>query len=157
MLGTLALALNAHAEARQCLEKALPLAGTHGPVSSLTAQLLGVYVTLWLDQLPQARAHLYEGLRATGMQDARLIIDTLPAIALFLVHQGDAERAVEFYALASRFAYVANSRWYEDLVGKRIAAIATMLRPVVVQAAQERGRARDLWATAEELLEELQE
>ena len=31
------------------------------------------------------------------------------------------------------------------------------LPPDVVAAAQQRGRARDLWATAEELLEELSE
>ena len=155
MLGMLALALNEYAEARQCLEKALPLAGKHGPSSSLTAQLLGVYVNLRLNQLPQARAHLYEGLRATEMQDARLLIDTLPAIALFLAHLGDAERAVELYALASSYPYVANSHWYEDLAGQRIAAVAVTLPPAVVQAAQKRGRARDLWATAQELLEDL--
>jgi hypothetical protein len=32
-----------------------------------------------------------------------------------------------------------------------------LLPPDVVAAAQERGRARDLWATAEELLQELSE
>jgi hypothetical protein len=37
------------------------------------------------------------------------------------------------------------------------AALAATLTPEVVAAAQKRGRARDLWATAEELLEELQD
>jgi hypothetical protein len=64
---------------------------------------------------------------------------------------------VELYALASRYKYVANSRWWEDIVGKHVSAIAATLPPEVVAAAQERGRARDLWATAEELLAELEE
>jgi len=51
---------------------------------------------------------------------------------------------------------VANSRWFEDVAGREIAAAAEALPPEVVAAAQERGRARDLWATVEELLDELQ-
>ena len=66
-------------------------------------------------------------------------------------------RAVELYALASRYPFVANSRWFEDVAGKHIAAVAATLPPEVVAAAQERGKARDLWATAEEMLKELQD
>jgi hypothetical protein len=62
---------------------------------------------------------------------------------------------VELYALASRYGFVANSRWFEDVVGKQIADVAATLPPEVVTAAQERGRARDLRETAQELLEEL--
>ena len=79
----------------------------------------------------------------------------LPVMDLFLAHQGERERAVELYALASRYNRVANSQWYEDVIGKHIAAVAATLPPDVVAAAQERGRTRDLWATAEELLAEL--
>lgn len=52
---------------------------------------------------------------------------------------------------------MANSRFWEDVVGKHIAAAAATLPPEVTAAAQERGRARDLWATVEELLTELEE
>ena len=76
-------------------------------------------------------------------------------MALLLADQGDAERAIEIYALASHDPYVANSRWYEDVVGKHIAAAATTLPPEVVAAAHERGRERDLWETAADLLVEL--
>jgi hypothetical protein len=54
-----------------------------------------------------------------------------------------------------RYPFVANSVWWEDVVGKHIATAAAALPPDVVAAAQERGRARDLWSTAEELLGEL--
>jgi hypothetical protein len=57
--------------------------------------------------------------------------------------------------VASRFGFVGNSRWYQDVAGKHIAAVAATLPPDAVTAAKERGRARDLWATAQELLEEM--
>jgi hypothetical protein len=65
------------------------------------------------------------------------------------------ERAVELYALASRYPHVANSRWFEDIAGKEIATVAATLPLDVVAAAQERGRTRDLETTVQELLIEL--
>ena len=47
---------------------------------------------------------------------------------------------------------VANSRWIEDVSGRRIAAVTATLPPDVVAAAQERGRARDLDPIVAELL-----
>ena len=64
---------------------------------------------------------------------------------------------MELYALASRYPFVANSRWFEDVAGKHIAAVAATLPPEVVAAAQKRGRARDLEAMVAELLAELEE
>jgi hypothetical protein len=57
----------------------------------------------------------------------------------------------------ARYPDVADLHWFEDVAGREIAAAAEALPPEVAAAAQERGRARDLWATAEELLEELTE
>ncbi len=76
-------------------------------------------------------------------------------MALLLIDDGHLERAVELYGLVSRHPYVANSVWFEDVAGKEIADAAAALPPDVVATARERGRARDLWQTAEELLEEL--
>ena len=72
------------------------------------------------------------------------LICAMPACALLLASQGEAARAVELYTLASQSPYVANSRWFEDVFGKHIAAAAERLPPEVVAAARERGRARDL-------------
>jgi len=66
------------------------------------------------------------------------------------------ERAVELHVLEARYPFVANSRWFEDVAGKHITAVAATLPPEVVATAQERGRARDLDATVAELLVELQ-
>jgi hypothetical protein len=73
-------------------------------------------------------------------------------VALLLADQGEHERAVELVALASRYGFVANSHWFEEVVGRHIAAVAATLPPGVVAAAQKRGRARDLNATVMELL-----
>jgi hypothetical protein len=105
--------------------------------------------------LRQAEAHLYEALHTAAEIGAFLpLIHALPAIALLWADRGEVERAVELYALASRYPFVANSCWFADVAGKHIAAVADTLPPEVVAAAQERGRARDLWETAEELLAE---
>ena len=50
---------------------------------------------------------------------------------------------------------MANSRWFELVFGRHIAAVAATLPPEVAEAARERGRARDLEATIQELLVEL--
>jgi hypothetical protein len=71
-----------------------------------------------------------------------------------LADQGEKEQTGELYALASRYPRVANLRWFEDFAGRHIAAIAATLPPDVIKAAQERGQARDLEATVEELLAE---
>jgi hypothetical protein len=76
-------------------------------------------------------------------------------MALLLADQHEAERAVELYALAERYPFVASSRWFEDVVGQPMAVIAATLPSAVVAAAKERGRARDLQAAAKELLIEL--
>jgi predicted ATPase/DNA-binding SARP family transcriptional activator len=78
----------------------------------------------------------------------------LPAAALLLAGHGQSERAIELYALAWRHPVVANSRWFEDVAGRELAVVAASLPPEVREAAQARGRARDLWATAHELAAE---
>lgn len=80
-----------------------------------------------------------------------------PAIALLLADQGEVERAVELCALVSHYPSMANApRWFEDIAGRHIAAVAATLPLEVVAAAEEQGKARDLWETAEELLDEIE-
>ncbi len=84
------------------------------------------------------------------------VIYGLPAAALLLAGQGAAERAVEVYACVSRYEFVARSRWFEDLVGRPVAAAAAPLQAELVQAARERGRELEWHVTAAQLLAELQ-
>ena len=83
-------------------------------------------------------------------------IKLLPPAARWLAAEGQAVRAVEVHALATRYPFIANSRWYRDVFGPPIAAAAGSLSPEVVQAAREHGLARDLHATLRELLAELE-
>lgn len=73
-------------------------------------------------------------------------LPTLSAMALYEAHRGREERAVELYALAECSPLVANSRWYKDVIGQPIAAVAGNLQPEVVARAQEWGQALELEA-----------
>jgi hypothetical protein len=155
-----ALANGAFAEARGYLHEAVeigrefcayPWAGTQA-AGEMLATL--AYAERGNGDTAKTREHLREALeKATEIREFCALITALPAAALLLADEGQAERAVEIYALASRYAYVANSQWFEDVAGKQIAAVASTLPPDVVAAAQERGHALDLWATAQELLD----
>jgi predicted ATPase/DNA-binding SARP family transcriptional activator len=104
----------------------------------------------------EARQHLCHAIeiaRESGTVPPLLWI--LPASALLAAGEGENERAVELYALASRFPLVAESRWFEDVAGNQITAVAATLPPAVVTTAEKRGQARDLNATVRELLTEL--
>ena len=159
VLGCVALVKEANAEAQGFLQESVALFGELGRREYLGRALAWLgYAAQGLGDLRQAARHLHEALRiAIEIRGFGPLIRALPGIALLLADEGQTERAVELYALAFRYPYVANSRWFEDVIGKHIAALAATLPPDVVAAAQERGRARDLWETAEERLEELGE
>jgi predicted ATPase len=157
-LGKVALAEQAYAEARQCLQESLAIFQEIGAPGSIAESLDGLtYAERGLGNTPEAQQYLSEALRiAIEVGDTFSLLETLPAAALLLADRGESERAVELYALASRYPLVANSCWFEDVAGRHIAAVAATLPAEVVTVAQERGRTRDLWETARELLVELE-
>lgn len=114
--------------------------------------------TFWaLNDREQAIENMIQGLRAAiAAQPLNPMRFELPVMALLLADEGDVERAVELYAAALQSPYIANSRWFEDIAGRHIRELAASLPPDVVAAAEQRGRARDLLATAKALLAELQ-
>jgi tetratricopeptide (TPR) repeat protein len=159
VLGATDLAGAAYGDAQKPLQESVGIFQELGQLPGLRfARLYLGMAARGLGQRRQERQHLYEALRT--MVKTRDVMDhmgALPAVALLLIDEGQLEWAVELYALASRHLFVANSRWFEDVAGKQITAAAAKLPPEVVVAAQERGRARDLWDTAEELLVEWEE
>jgi tetratricopeptide (TPR) repeat protein len=157
LLGEVALAEGAYAEATRLLQESVTECEAIGQQRQLGWTLADLgYAARGMGQLNQARRHLYEALRMAAENRTFIpLITGLPAVALLLADQGEEERAVELYTLALRHGHVANSRWFEDVVGRHIATVAATLPPDVVAAAQERGKARDLWTTAEGLLVEL--
>ncbi len=82
---------------------------------------------------------------------------TLPTVALVLANTGQVERAVELCGLIDEHAMCGKTPWFEDVAGKTIKEMASSLTPEVVEAARERGKQRDLFSTAAELLEEFRD
>ena len=162
-LAAAALAMEDYAQTQQLMKQLVTtsrqFAGHYlQPHVLCDALILLGYAERGLGLLARARAHCWEALQIVSQN--RFFwwqIHAQTSCALVLGNEGEAERAVELYALASCYPYVANSRWYEDVVGKHIAAVAATLPPEVVSSSQERGCARDLWETAEELLNELED
>jgi len=159
LLGELALVSKDYAAARSSLRESVALYREIGQREKLSRAYADLgRAALGLGDTHQAQRHLRQALQtATQIQAFLPTILALVVTALLLAERGERERAVELYALASRYLYVANSRWFEDMVGKQIEAIAATLPPEVVVAAQARGRARDPGATAAELLAELED
>jgi len=79
----------------------------------------------------------------------------LATAALLLAYQGDHERAIEIYSLISRFDFVANSKWFEDVFGQQITTLSAALPQEKRQAAQEKAQTLEVWQTAEDLLNSL--
>jgi tetratricopeptide (TPR) repeat protein len=118
-----------------------------------------VYAARGLGKQTEARAHLREALaNAADHASRNLLLAALQPAALLLCDERNVERGIEVSTLAFvQWPFAASSRWFEDVAGKHIAAAAEGLPAEVVAAAQKRGRERDLWETARELLDELEE
>lgn len=157
-LGRVALTRQAYSEAWQLQHEGVALFRELGQPDLLSTALASLGQALYkLGQPAQAQRHLAEALQmATEIGAFIPLMFGLPLAALLLAEQGEPERAIELYALAGRYPFVAGSRWMADMFGQPISAVAAGLPPEVVTAAQKRGQARDLWLTAAELLAEIQ-
>ena len=103
----------------------------------------------------QAWECVNETLRIAGNHHTILpLYAGLPAAALLLVDLGDVEEAVEIYAVAMCNPGIRNSRWIQELIGRDISAVESSLPPEVVQAAQKRGQARDIFSAAKDILDQ---
>jgi predicted ATPase/DNA-binding SARP family transcriptional activator len=154
VLAWAALAQGAQAEADELLHESAALfqeLGQRDEVGQVNA--LSGYVAPARGQHDHARCCLHEALQiGVELQAFLPVLFALPAVAWSAADAGQPEHAVELYALASRYPFVARSRWFEDLVGRRIATVADDLSSAMFAAAQERGQACDLWQTAQEVI-----
>lgn len=156
-LGRAALAEGAWADAEQSLGESLVIYGKGHP-DDWQAQALSCLslVARAMGQGAEARQHLAQALQITlrtrGMVATAV---ALSACALLLCDAGEAERAVEVYAVATRHPFAAGSPWFEDVAGRTLAGAAEGLPKEVVAAAKERGCTRDVNAALRELLTEI--
>ncbi len=108
-----------------------------------------------MGQARQAQELLVEALQiGVELHSYPSLSFALPAAAFMLANAGQVERAVELCALIDEHAMCGKTPWFEDVAGKSIKEMAASLPPEVVEAARQRGRQRDLFSTAAELLEE---
>ena len=111
------------------------------------------YVELAQDQLAGAHSHLVQSLQqASTTRTILQILLALSAVARLFVVQEEPEMAIELWSLATTYPMIANSSMMDELAGRHVRAVFDLLPEAVVDAAEERGRQRDLHATAEELL-----
>jgi tetratricopeptide (TPR) repeat protein len=153
LLGDVSLAEGAYADAEKLLQESVTLHREIGEQGRLYDALASLgYAVVGLGKLSEARQCLSDVMQiAVENQHLLTGLKAICLAALLSVEQGKPEQAVELYALASRYPRVANSRWFEDIAGRHIAAAAAILLPEVVEAARARGQARDLEATMVEL------
>ncbi len=158
-LGKAAIIDRAWDEADQVLQESGTISRRSGRQDSLSLGLgFWAYADFSQGRSVEMRQHLREALQIgyeSRLHNAYIV--SLPLVALLLAERGEIERALELYAQA--FAYLVSGfkyRWFEDMAGQQIAAAAAHLPPEVVAAAQERGRQRNLWERAEELLAEIE-
>jgi DNA-binding SARP family transcriptional activator/predicted ATPase len=157
LLGCLELAQGVPAAAHQLLEESAAAYQEVGPKDDLGLALACLAIAArGLEDTPGARRHLCQAFEISVESGAVLpLLWALSAMALLLAGERESEQAIELYALASRYALVAKSRWFADVVGNQVTAAAAVLPTQRVAALEELGRTRDLKATAEELLTEL--
>jgi tetratricopeptide (TPR) repeat protein len=157
-LGRIALRDGAYGEARRLAAESISGFDGYGLRDYVArSRAAASQAALGLRDLDDARSELKLVLRwATERGSYLALVEALPAAASLLLDQGDAERAVEVYALARTLPMVARSPWYREVIGRPIANAARLLPPAIAGAAEERGRARDLQATCRELAEEFE-
>jgi DNA-binding SARP family transcriptional activator/predicted ATPase len=79
---------------------------------------------------------------------------TLAEIALLLADRGELIRALELFGLVTRQGYLAQSRWFAELFGKPLEAMAVGIPEKEADEAKKQGRVKDLRETVETLLDE---
>ena len=111
-----------------------------------------------LGQDSAARQHLRsELISAVHRKDELNLANVLAGIAFFQATKNEAGSALEYYTLAQQHPFIANSRWFADVVGKRVAAASATLSSEAALLAATRGETMDMWETAVFLREWLAE
>jgi len=156
--GIIALMRGDRTEAARLLQASSELLEQMGQLGPADWPRPWLATTHWLlGRRVEARADLLALLWATTTRHNFLsLLYTLLGIALIFAEEGAPERALELYALARRHPVIGNHQACTTFFGRRLDAASTALPPEAAQAAQARGRERDLWATARELLAELE-
>jgi predicted ATPase len=158
VLGSLALIQGVHADAHAFLSESASIYAQLGDQASLSrSHALLAWTARGSGPPGSVREHLVESLKHTVAGRSFLsFLWALPAVGLYLLDEGQAERALELHALASCYPFVSNSFWFQDMVGREVSDVVAALPHDALADIEERGRVQDLEATASELLAELE-
>ena len=147
------LGQGAYEEVRQVLQPNLTALEQSDSASMLGRTLAAISrAELGLGAVDTAWEH---ALRAVGLLSGRhyfWLMEAMAAAAATLAVRGEAEQAVEIYALLHRHPYVANSRWFGEVYGSLVDQAAAGLAPAVLAEAKARAETLDLWQAARELV-----
>lgn len=159
LLGFVDLALGQYTASQEWLQKSVSMHRQLGAALNYGTTLSSqACAACGLGQLDAARNLLHEALLlAVKTRHHNMALLGITAMVVLLISEAKVERAVELYAMISRYPHVANSRWFGDVVGKPITGAVETLAPHVIRAAQARGSGIDLWDSVKALLAELEE
>jgi tetratricopeptide (TPR) repeat protein len=153
-LGDVALGLGEYEQARKRYEEAISLADGRRAFRDVARSLGGLgMVALAAGDVAGAQRYCQRALGyAAEATDGRSCAEVLIRCSALLAQGGRATLAVELLALV--LAYGATPDTAPGRARQRLELLRAELSPAAFAAAQERGRARDLWATVAELLAE---
>ncbi|TFG73204.1 MAG: hypothetical protein E4H27_01220, partial [Anaerolineales bacterium] len=156
VLGGIALGLAEFGEAESLLRVSVKIYRPLEQRYELALALSYLSYTLWaLGHLVEAKQLCVEVLniwKAIGSPQPLML--ALVGMALISLNHNTVERAIELYALASTLSpCVGNCAWLWDVAERHINTMAASLSPDAVTAAQERGRALNIQATVDALLQ----
>jgi predicted ATPase/DNA-binding SARP family transcriptional activator len=148
--GSLALVHTRLDDARRHFQESLTiLHATEQPDEAGWTQAGLGYVAVGSGDYGSAQKHLADAIRLRLFVPAML---ALPAAACLFAQTGTPVHAIEVYRLARTFAFVANSRWFADVAGRKIDTACATISPEEVATAQSRGQTQDFWETLDVLL-----
>jgi predicted ATPase/DNA-binding SARP family transcriptional activator len=90
-----------------------------------------------MDEAQLVFTNLLQQAVATHRQD--MLLYALVGMAIHFAKQGDTERAIDLYSLASGYPFVGNSRWFTDAFGQHIGSTSTNLPAARVKEVRLKG------------------
>jgi len=136
----------AETEVRDWLDRSRTIYSTLGQRDELAQALtlLG-YLSYRQADLARAEQYLHEAWHiAAEIRAFMPMMLAVPLQALLWLARDKPEQAARLHALAWRYPFVANSRWFDDMVGRHLNEALARLPDQVLKTAQETGRAQPL-------------
>ena len=149
LLGEADLAAGRYAAARRALQESRALFQEIGQQDETSRTLADIALAArGQGQHAAAQGALSDALRLAAQSRAFIsLLWIWPTAALLSADQGHGERALELHVAASRYPLVAQSRWFQSLLGRPLAEVEQSLPPETAAAARQRGQGMPLRAT----------